>query len=222
MPKKDIYDVRFVTGDGPDGYFVKLTQPEAHQVRDLLGEYAAAGEITEPEVRLIDESISLSFGQFRDTLGGRFGILEKGRPDVSRIEERLDPKTEQMVRDLLVAAFEGGSNSWYRIDGKKLPPGTKMEDFKQGGRMQPRRGDGSEDYYHWAQLIPTVPGGQLIIRETESGEAVVLDLPALRKGLMLMKQKFPKHYARAVDESYDASDADVFLQLSLFDDVIFG
>jgi len=222
MPKKDIYDVRFVTGDGPDGYFVKLTQPEAHQVRDVLREYAAAGEITEPEVRLIDESISLSLDQLKNLLGERFGILEKGRPDSSRVEERLDPKTEKMARDLLVAAFEGGSNSWYRIDGKKLPPGTQMADFKEGGRMQPRREDGSQDYYHWSQLIPTIPGGQLVIRDTEGDEAHVLDLPAIRKGLMLMKQKFPQHYARVVDESYDASDGDVFLQLALFDEVIFG
>lgn len=217
MPKRDIYDVRFVTKDGPDGYFAKLSQPEIIQVKDMLGEYAGAGEITEPEVRLIDESISLSMEQLKSTLGERFGILEKGRPDVSRVDVRLDDETEKMVRDLLVTAFEGGSNYWYRIDGKKLPPGTAMADFKQGGRMQP-----SGDYYHWSQLIPTIPGGQLIIRDTEGDEAHVLDLPAIRKGLMLMKQKFPKHYARALDESYDAGDADVFLQLSLFDDVIFG
>jgi hypothetical protein len=39
---------------------------------------------------------------------------------------------------------------------------------------------------------------------------------------MLLKQKYPKAYARVMDESWDAADADVFLQLSLFDDVIFG
>lgn len=222
MPTRHIYDVRFVTGDGPDGYFAKLTQKEFEELRDILSTYAASGEITEPEIRLIDESISLSFGQLKSTMEDRFGVLEKGRPDVSRVEERLDEKTEKMVRDLLVAAFEGGSNYWYRIDGKKLPPGTKIEDFKKGGRMQPRRPDGSEDYYHWSQLIPTIPGGQLILRETEGNEAVVLDLPAIKKGLMLMKQKYPKHYERALDESYDAGDADVFLQVALFDDVIFG
>lgn len=222
MPKRDIYDVRFVTKDGPDGYFVKLTESEANQLKDVLGEYSVAGEITEAEIRLVDESISLSFEQMKNLLGEWFGVLEKGRPDISRVEERLDPKTEQMVRDLLSNAFEGGSNYWYRLDGKKLPPGTKMADFQEGGRMQPRREDGSEDYFHWSQLIPTIPGGQLIIRDTEGGEAHVLDLPALKKGLMLMKQKFPEHYARVLDQRDDASDADVFLQLALFDDVIFG
>jgi hypothetical protein len=39
---------------------------------------------------------------------------------------------------------------------------------------------------------------------------------------MLMKQKFPEHYARVLDQRDDAGDADVFLQLALFDDVIFG
>jgi hypothetical protein len=222
MSKRDIYDVRFVTGDGPDGYFAKLTNSEFNELKDLLGEYAAAGEITEPSISVIDESMSLSLEQLKSTLGDRFGILEKGRPDVSRVEERLDPKTEQMVRDLLSNAFEGGSNYWYRIDGKKLPPGTKMADFKEGGRMQPRREDGSEQYYHWSQLIPTIPGGQLIIRDTEGDEAHVLDLPAIKRGLMLMKQKFPEHYARVLDQRDDAGDADVFLQLALFDDVIFG
>lgn len=222
MPKRDIYDVRFVTGDGPDGYFAKLTSFEFNELRDLLGEYAAVGEITEPEIRLIDESISLPFDQLKNTLGERFGILEKGRPDVSRVEGRLDEKTEQMVLNLLSNAFEGGSNYWYRIDGKKLPPGTKMADFKEGGRMQPRRPDGSENYFHWSQVIPTIPGGQLTIRDTEGDEAHILDLPALKKGLILMKQKFPERYARVLDERDDAEDADVFLQLALFDDVIFG
>jgi hypothetical protein len=224
MAKRDIYDVRFVTRDGPDGYFAKLTQSDVEKLKEALGEYAASGEITEAEVRLIDDSISLSFDQLKEALEGRFGVLEKGRPDVSRVDERFDQKTEEIVRDLLVGAFEGGSNYWYRIESKTFPPGSKMADFQEGGRMQPRRPDGSEDYYHWSQLIPMFPGGQLVIREVGEGEGetFVLDLPALKKGWILLKQKHPKIYERVMEESWDAADADVFLQLSLFDKVIFG
>jgi hypothetical protein len=225
MAKRDIYDVRFVTGDGPDGYFAKLTPDEFEKLKETLAQYSATGDITEAEIRLIDENLSLSFDQLNKELENRFGALEKGRPDASRVDVRLDPKTEQMVRDLLVAAFEGGSNYWYRIEGKKLPPGTKIADFKEGGRMQPQRGDGSEDYYNWAQLIPTIPGGQIVIREVGEGEGdtYVLDLPAIRKALMLFKQQYPQKYKRVVEhEDYDASDGDIFLQLALFDKVIFG
>lgn len=224
MAKRDIYDVRFVAGDGPDGYFAKLNPQEVEDLKEALGQYAAAGDITEVEVRLIDENISISSGQMKEMLEGRFGSLEKGRPDASRVDERFDEETEKLIRDLLVGAFEGGSNYWYRIDSKKFPPGSKMEDFKEGGRMQPRRPDGSEDYYHWSQLIPTFPGGQLVIRDVGEGEGEthVLDLAALKKAWMLLKQKHPKIYKRVIDESWDASDGDVFLQLALFDKVIFG
>lgn len=224
MAKHDIYDVRFVTGDGPDGYFAKLTQEEVEKLKESLGAYSANGDITEAEIKLIDENISTSFDQMKEMLEARFGVLEKGRPDVSHVDERFDPETEQLVRDLLSGAFEGGSNYWYRLETKKLPPGSKIQDFKQGGRMQPRREDGSENYYHWSQLIPTFPGGHLVIREVSDGEGEthVLDLPALKKAWILLRQKHPKIYKRVIDENWDASDADVFLQLALFDNVIFG
>lgn len=224
MAKRDIYDVRFVTGDGPDGYFAKLTPDEFEQLKETLSQYSANGDVTEAEIRLIDENISLSFAQLKETIEDRFGVLEKGRPDVSRVDERMDPETEKMVRDLLVGAFEGGSNQWYRIESKKFPPGSKVQDFKEGGRMQARRADGSEDYYHWSQLIPTFPGGQLVIRDVSDGEGEthVLDLAALKKAWILLRQKYPKIYKRVIDESWDAADADVFLQLAVFDDVIFG
>lgn len=224
MPKRDIYDVRFVTKDGPDGYFVKLAPDEAEKLKESLAQYSAAGEITEAEVRLIDENISLSFDQMNKTLEERFGILEKGRPDASRVDERFDEKTEEMIRNLLVGAFEGGSNYWYRIESKKFPPGTKMKDFGEGGRMQPRRPDGSENYFHWSQLIPTYPGGQLVIRDVAEGEGEthVLDLAALKKGWMLFRQKYPDQYKRVMEENDDAGDADVFLQTALFGEAIFG
>lgn len=63
------------------------------------------------------------------------------------------PISIQRMRDLLVSAFEGGSNYWYLINGKQLRAGLKMADFKEGGSQQPKG-----DYYHWSQLIPTVRG----------------------------------------------------------------
>jgi len=90
--------------------------------------------------------------------------------------------------------------------------------------MQPLRPDGSPDYYHWSQLIPTFPGGQLVLRDIGDGEGEthVLDLPALKKAWILFRQKYPKNYQRLVEENWDAGDADVFLQLAVFDEVIFG
>jgi len=214
-----IYQVRFVTKEGPEHYFAKLNNDEVQQLMERLMSYYAGGDITEPEVRLIDDAIALTVEQMTEILEKRYGAVEKGRPDVSRVDERFDPETEKIVRDLLVGAFEGGSNYWYRIESKKFPPGSKVADFQKGGRMQP-----PDDYYHWSELIPTFPGGQLVIREIGEGEGetFVLDLAALKKAWILLKQKYPKVHKRAEEESWDAADADVFLQLALFGEVVFG
>jgi hypothetical protein len=222
--KRYIYDVRFMTSDGPDAYFVQLNPDEVKQLVYQLAEYAAAGDIFEPVVRLIDETIAITPEQMAEILTNRYGALEKGRPDVSKVEERFDPKTEEIVRDLLSGAFEGGSNYWYRIESKKFPPGSNPKDFWEGGRMQPFQPDGSADYYHWSELLPTFPGGQLVIREIAEGEGetYILDLAALKKAWILLKQKYPEIYKRVKLEDWDAGDADVFLQLALFGEVIFG
>jgi len=215
----NIYKVSYHTRDGMFVHLVKIGDREAlEQVQDTLGRLESEGEIMSPMIERITEDAALSIDRWQYSMEQQFGAMRKGRPDLSRVEERLDPKTEEMVRDMLVSAFEGGSNYWYRIESKKLPPGTKEKDFKEGGRMQP------EHYYHPMQLIPTIPGGQLVIREVSDGpgETFVLDLGALKRGLMLLKEKYPKIWERAQKGMEDASDADVFLQLSLFGKVVFG
>jgi len=219
MPKKALYNVRFVTPQGPEGFITKLSPEEFDELKGRLQGYSEGGDITDAEILPIDESTAVSYDQVRENLDARFGALEKGRPDVSRVDERFDPETERHVRDLLVGAFEGGSNYWYRIDGKTFPPGSKPADFKEGGRMQP-----PGEYYHWSELIPTYPGGSLTIREVGEGEgeAEVLDLAALKRGWILLKEKHRESYDRIMQGNEDASDGDLFLQLALFGEVVFG
>lgn len=133
--------------------------------------------------------------------------------------KRFSPDVEKMIRNLLVSAFEGGSKYWYRVDSYKLPSGTTWKDFQEGGRMQPEG-----DYFHPLELIPTFPGGSLIIRDISEGEGdtYVLDLSALKRAWRLMEEKFPEHYGRIRAENDDANEGDMFLQLATFGDVIYG
>lgn len=220
MAKKNIYQVRFITeNEGIESLLVAAEPAEIEALKETLNTYAAAGEVHEIDIILVDERVSVSPEQLKRNLEGRFGALKKGLPDESRVDERFAPKTESIVRDLLVTAFEGGSNYWYRIEKEKFPPGTKKADFVEGGRMQPEG-----NYYHWSQLIPTIPGGHLVIRDVSEGqgETFVLDLPALKRAWVLLREKFPKRYKRILDEDFDAADGDAFLQLATFGDVIYG
>lgn len=121
------------------------------------------------------------------------------------------------ISDMLCSAFEGGSNYWYEITKFNEPP--KMEFLSS-----PDLNDGKPfphiDY-------PLNKGGSLVIRCIE-GDRIngkthwKLDLAAIRKGLQLMAEKSPRHYANFVNEDDDAETGDVFLQYCLFGEVIFG
>jgi len=37
-----------------------------------------------------------------------------------------------------------------------------------------------------------------------------------------MKENYPEHYANAITENYDADTADVWFQLVVMDEVVFG
>ena len=85
--------------------------------------------------------------------------------------------------------------------------------------------DEYKDMDHY--LLPFITGCGLVIsnRQAEEGEDVKehrLDRAALGRGLSLMPHKYTHHWRDFVEENSDAITADVFLQLCLFGDVIYG
>jgi hypothetical protein len=129
--------------------------------------------------------------------------------------------TVREVRNLLSVAFEGGACYWLALKGRYFGPGIAYEDFKEGGRFQPQN-----DYFHPDELIPTVDGCGLLIAlsdEDEEEERVFdLNVKALRNGLQRMADTQPRHWRDFVEENEDAGTGDIFLQLCLFNEVIFG
>lgn len=133
-----------------------------------------------------------------------------------------------LLRNVLSAGIEGGINYWAQIDAAKnvYPAGSTKQDFREGGKMQPKRSDGSEDYFHWAELLPTTPGGAIFLKdvsgEFEEGEEYRLDLPSLQKGLSIVKHKYPKVYKNIMEDNYDADDGDILVQTAIFGEQIYG
>lgn len=122
------------------------------------------------------------------------------------------------ISDMLVNAFEGGSNYWYMIEKKTAP---KTWDYLD--EMRPRNGK------HWIQEYPLNERGEIIItsQEEESdtkGRKIGhrLNLHTIQQGLQIMADKFPKHFGDFMSEDDDADTADVFLQCCLFKDVIYS
>ncbi len=128
---------------------------------------------------------------------------------------------EDVILSLLATALEQGSTYWIRRFEYDLHDGVSLEDFRDGGKRQ------RDTYWHPAQLIPMEEGCALIIvddvaHEEGNPNSHRLGRDEIRKGLSAMAKKFPRHLSDALTGNGDAETADVFLQCSLFGDVIYG
>lgn len=100
----------------------------------------------------------------------------------------------ERIECLLISAFEGGSNYW-----------IKWAQAVQGGDIY----DAAFDY-------------GVRIRADGEPHSRLLNLAAMHKGLQDMADHHPRHMADFISGNDDATTGDVFLQLCLFGEVIYG
>lgn len=122
------------------------------------------------------------------------------------------------VQYLLCSALSGGSNYWYLIDRIEYPPNTSPGDFGPRGCMQHDPDRPRSPY----EIVPFIEGGRVLFRAEDLDGVYVLDLSSIRKGLRLMAEKHTFHFSNLINDNADAETGDVFLQLCLFEDVVFG
>lgn len=122
--------------------------------------------------------------------------------------------TRQRVAELLCSALEGGSNYWIEDVTPRKPSSWEFYSYPEDHRVY------QHDY-------PFNPGGALSITvdteiESEPAQVHVLDENAIQKGLTLFLETSPHRFAQLITEHADADDADVFLQLCLFGEILYG
>ena len=129
-----------------------------------------------------------------------------------QITVNLDIPT-QRIADLMVTAFEGGSGYWRHASDVAL--------------AVPDRAPGT---IYYADPAFWDGGGQIIVRyddpdkddEGESTGRKVFGLTQLAKGLQIMAEKYPRHFADFVAENDDADTGDCFLQCVILGEVVYG
>jgi hypothetical protein len=112
------------------------------------------------------------------------------------------------IADMLVGAFEGGSNYWLESCQCEKSANTKFI--------------GGEDYY--SPIYADCLYGEVIcFTDEEDGNRIFkLNSDVLENGLRIMAEIAPKHFGDMISENDDATTADVFLQCCLFGEVIYG
>lgn len=112
----------------------------------------------------------------------------------------------EMLSNLLVNALEFGSKYWY-------------SDVEFVGRD--KYPDISYDEWFAKCLDENIPF-EIRITEDEGGDTYVLNLASVTTGTMLLVEEETRHYDDWVKGYDDATTADVWLQLCLFGEVVFG
>jgi len=114
---------------------------------------------------------------------------------------------EERIQDLLCDALEGGSNDWYIILSYNYPEGQTKE------TMPP-------EFPHLELILK---GGSLTIGDIEGQmPSRIIDLEACKQALQRMSRDFKDEFAAFITGNDDANTGDVFLQLAVFDEIVFG
>jgi hypothetical protein len=111
---------------------------------------------------------------------------------------------DQRLEDLLCGAFEGGSNYWYEITSYVNPNDAKVA--------------------HKYLQLPFIEGCGVMVKDAEDEDAkpILLNRESMAKGLKVMSEKYDWHLKNFLEENDDAETSDVFLQCSLFGEIVFG
>lgn len=131
--------------------------------------------------------------------------------------------SDESLIDMLTIAFEGGVGYWcftcrYREPRDSAQVLQRMRELDEF----PRR-----------VTYPVMDGGAVILHEQEEGgectgddtcqvPGLVLDRRALARGLAALAAHRPSVLARAANTNFDAEDGDAFLQMALFQKVVYG
>lgn len=139
----------------------------------------------------------------------------KEKDDSIKIERQVENIDDEEISSLLCSAFEGGTGYWLRELDYELADGVSIDDIR-------RDPEDIDQYWHWTQLVPLEEGCRVTGHDIVDDKPVYVDRERIERGLQLMATKTPKHWADWRTQSGDAITGDVFLQLCIFGEVIYG
>jgi hypothetical protein len=128
------------------------------------------------------------------------------------------------LADVLCAGMEGGISYWAEISEFVSPP--EGADLFVGMHAWGPESDGVFKHIHFPMC--EAGGGVRLVDCTGDdnfpggAKPVLLDYAALLRGLQLMAEQHPRHFASIVEESEDADTGDCLIQLAVFGELVFG
>ena len=137
-----------------------------------------------------------------------------------KVDTEIVSKKRQL--DLLIGALEGGSNYWYFLPDLSMCPGEGEAKTKEV--QEDSLGKEWSKYAVMRIWEALHQGAKIPINDNEDREELLgyLTLESLDTSLSLMIEKYPWHFANIIKEDDDCETADVFLQLAVLGDIVYG
>lgn len=131
----------------------------------------------------------------------------------------------QLVEDVIVTAFEGGSNYWYwiKIDEHWFEV-AKRYDIELAKKETPQRTTALPLTIRIANALLNVENFSMNIYDLEDTDERLgtLTKESFVRGCELCAINYPEVWGNLITENFDAGDADVLFQLAVMGDVVFG
>jgi len=126
------------------------------------------------------------------------------------------------IINLFVDALEGGSNYWYHI--RHLPNEVSYKAKEMGQSVSEAIGEYilKGGYIQFYDAEEEYDEDDYTETHSDNGLLGTVDMDSILEAITIIKRDYPDVWENILDEQYDANDADIFLQLCVMGDVVFG
>jgi len=118
--------------------------------------------------------------------------------------------SDETRQDLMVTALEGGSNYWLELSSDDINDIKNKTDKSQSFSVR---------VYQYIKA-----GNSLKVYDAENPEDLLgeITMDSIKESEEKMFNDYFSHYANVKEESWDAETADVWLQIAVMNDIVFG
>jgi hypothetical protein len=176
-------------------------------------------------IRVLRTSIDSSKNRDRkavyDEIAKRYLSMKRYEDDKLKARESKSFGKEDVI-NLFVDAIEGGSNYWYEI--RHLPEDVRYKAKEMGQPVSEAIGEYilNGGYIQFYDAEEEYDDDDYQEKYSDKGLLGTVDMNSILDAITIIKKDYPEVWGNILDEKYDANDADIFLQLCVMGDVVFG
>jgi hypothetical protein len=175
--------------------------------------------------RLMDEKDEVINQIYKRELFSADGLGYRMMREKQKAENMNKKLSREDLIDLFITALEGGSNHWYYIKHIPRDVSYAMNHLGSSGSdaIANYLMDGGKIYFYDIEEVDIHDDSDaLSVEDDDKGYLGYVDIDNILEGITILKRDYDDIYERILDEQYDANDADVFLQLCVMGEVVYG